>query len=157
MSLGKVQLGGPEGLMLREQLEEDPTVSELDLQESRWAPCCIGCKMREGSEVTERLSARGMGWGSSLCWACSPAGPSGGWVLLLVPSFGILRREWSMNGRRPAGELEELEGKPAEAEEEGVEAWRRREVRAEEHMDKFTCSSCLGLRAGSGADWSERG
>ena len=39
----------------------------------------------------------------------------------------------------------------------GGEAWRRREVRAEESTDKFTCSSCLGLRAGSGADWSERG
>ena len=114
MSLGRVQLGGPEGLMLREQLEEDPTVSELDLQESHQAPCWVGCKMREGSGVTERLSTRAMGRGSSLCWACSPAGPSEGQVLLLIPGFGILRREWSINGRRPAGELEEVEGKPGE-------------------------------------------
>ena len=105
MSLGRVQLGDPEGLMLREQLEEDPTVSELDLQESHQAPCWVGCKMRERSGVTERLSARAMGRGSSLCWACSPAGPSEGQVLLLISGFGILRREWSINGRRPAGEL----------------------------------------------------
>lgn len=114
MSLGRVQLGDPEGLMLREQLEEDPTVSELDLQESHQAPCWVGCKMRERSGVTERLSARAMGRGSSLCWACSPAGPSEGQVLLLISGFGILRREWSINGRRPAGELEEVEGKPGE-------------------------------------------
>lgn len=100
--------------MLREQLEEDPTVSELDLQESHQAPCWVGCKMRERSGVTERLSARAMGRGSSLCWACSPAGPSEGQVLLLISGFGILRREWSINGRRPAGELEEVEGKPGE-------------------------------------------
>ena len=37
MSLGRVQLGGPEGLMVREQLEEDPAVSELHLQESHRA------------------------------------------------------------------------------------------------------------------------
>ena len=161
MSLGRVQLGGPEGLMLREQLEEEVEVevegTQQDLQESQLG---VGCKMREGSGVTERLSARavglGRGRGSSWCWACSLAGPSGGWVLLLVPGFGILRREWSMNVRRPAGEWEVVEGKPAEVGEEGAEAWRRREVRAEESMGKFTCS-CLGLTAGSSADWSERG
>lgn len=162
MSLGRVQLGGPEGLLLRATGGggRGEAVSDLDLQESQPG---IGYKMREGSGVTERLSARavglgrGRGRGSSWCWACFPAGPSGGWVLLLVPGFGILRREWSMNGRRPAGELEVVEGKPAEVGEEGVEAWRRRDVRAEESMNKFTCSSCLGLTAGSSADWSERG
>ena len=124
MSLGRVQLGGPEGLMVREQLEEDPAVSELHLQESHRAPCWVGYKMREGSGVTERLSARAMGRGSSLCWAYSPAGPSEGRVLLLVPGFGILRREWSMNGRRLAGELEEVEGKPGEGGRSGQRrAW----------------------------------